>query len=261
MRILLTNDDGVFAASLWPLYRELTELGDVTVVAPHTEQSGVGHAITYREPITADRVRVNGHPPAHAVGGTPADCVKFALLHLMPEKPDLVVSGINPGLNLGPNIFYSGTVAAAMEAAMYGVEGVAISCDPAVVDTYSTMAEQALRVLRTIRALNTRRSHALVFNVNLPSQPRQAEIVFTRHWQESFDERYAISHSEADTLYQLELPAESGSPTEKCDVTTVANSDISVTPLRPNLTDTRTLQDLRAAAANPGHTPAAESNP
>src|SRR5581483_10647802 len=114
MRILLTNDDGVYAPGLRALRKELLKLGDVTVVAPAGEQSAVGHSITLLAPLLAQEVLdENEHPLGWAVEGRPADCVKLALLELLKEPPDLVVSGLNAGSNAGINVLYSGTVAAA----------------------------------------------------------------------------------------------------------------------------------------------------
>ena len=134
MLILLTNDDGIYAPGLAALQRELAKLGDVAVVAPATEQSGVGHAITYLTPLIVKEVfqneRMVGGNDDHwgwAVEGSPADCVKIGLAEFCPRRPDLVVSGINAGLNAGINVLYSGTVAAAIEGAFYGITSIAVS--------------------------------------------------------------------------------------------------------------------------------------
>src|SRR5579859_3268402 len=129
VRILLTNDDGVYAPGLRALRAELKKLGDVTVVAPATEQSGVGHSITLLTPLLVQEVTdEEGKPMGWAVEGRPADCVKLALLELLPPNlPDLVVSGLNAGANSGINVLYSGTVAAAIEGAFFHVTSVACS--------------------------------------------------------------------------------------------------------------------------------------
>ncbi|MFQ5733700.1 MAG: 5'/3'-nucleotidase SurE [Planctomycetaceae bacterium] len=127
MRILLTNDDGVHAPGLAALYDELLRLGEVDVVAPKTEQSGVGLSITYMHPLMVDRVQRNEVDWAWAVHGSPADCVKLAILEFCKPQPDLVVSGINSGANVGINVLYSGTVAGAIEGAFFGVPSVAVS--------------------------------------------------------------------------------------------------------------------------------------
>src|SRR5260221_7691815 len=121
MPILLTNDDGIRAPGLVAIYRELTSLGEVHVVAPETVQSATGHGITLATPLLTNRVTVEDAFTGTSVDGRPADCVKLAVAHILPRKPDLVVSGINSGANVGINVIYSGTVAAAIEAAFLGL--------------------------------------------------------------------------------------------------------------------------------------------
>jgi 5'-nucleotidase len=115
--ILLTNDDGVYAPGLAALERQLRRLGELCVVAPATEQSGVGHSITYLTPLIVKEVFHGRRRWGWAVEGSPADCVKLGITELCPRRPDLIVSGINGGLNAGINVLYSGTVAAAIEGA------------------------------------------------------------------------------------------------------------------------------------------------
>src|SRR6516165_7840563 len=130
MRVLLTNDDGVYAPGLRAMRKELQKLGDVTVVAPVGEQSAVGHSITLLTPlITQEVVDENNQPMGWAVEGRPADCVKLALMELLKEPPDLIVSGLNSGSNSGINVLYSGTVAAAIEGAFYGHTSMAVSLE------------------------------------------------------------------------------------------------------------------------------------
>src|SRR5207302_2919578 len=130
MRILLTNDDGIYAPGLRALRKELKSLGEVTVVAPASEQSAAGHSITLLVPLMVQEVRdEDGEFLGWAVEGKPADCVKLALQELLPEPPDLVVSGMNAGSNAGINVLYSGTVAAAAEAAFYRRVAVAVSLE------------------------------------------------------------------------------------------------------------------------------------
>ena len=130
MRILISNDDGILAPGLAALHAAVCDLGETTVVAPSSPQSAAGHSITLREPLAVRRVMVNdsAHPFwGNSVAGRPADCVRLAVRKLLAEWPDLVVSGINAGANVGVNVFYSGTVAAAAEAAMLGIPSVAFS--------------------------------------------------------------------------------------------------------------------------------------
>jgi len=125
--ILLSNDDGIFAPGLYALYQAMLELGDVMVVAPESEQSAVGHAITLRNPLRAFPWMRNGESFGTAVNGTPADCIKLALAELVDRIPDLVVSGINQGTNTGVDILYSGTVSAATEGVVNRIPSIAIS--------------------------------------------------------------------------------------------------------------------------------------
>ena len=125
MLILLTNDDGIHAPGLVAMYRELVKLGEVHVVAPETVQSASGHGITITAPLLTSPVTVENAFTGIAVDGRPADCVKVAVAKLLPRQPDLVVSGINSGANTGINVVYSGTVAAAIEAAFLGLPSIA----------------------------------------------------------------------------------------------------------------------------------------
>src|SRR6516165_12795554 len=128
MRVLLTNDDGVDAPRLRAMRKELQKLGDVTVVAPVGEQSAVGHSITLLTPlITQEVLDENQKPMGWAVEGRPADCVKLALLELLKEPPDLIISGLNAGSNAGINVLYSGTVAAAIEGSFFQHTSIAVS--------------------------------------------------------------------------------------------------------------------------------------
>ena len=127
MNILITNDDGIYAPGLEALYKHLAGRNKVAVIAPDREQSAIGHAITLNEPLRANKVSVNGAFNGYAVTGTPADCIKMGILEILDFKPDMVISGINPGANVGVNINYSGTVAAAKEATLYGILAMAVS--------------------------------------------------------------------------------------------------------------------------------------
>ena len=115
MQILLTNDDGIFAPGLAAVYKELIKLGDVLVVAPANSKSGASHSVTFNRPLVCNKVDINGLFTGYSVEGSPADCVKLAVMQLHKGPIDLLISGINYGTNAGINIYYSGTVAAAME--------------------------------------------------------------------------------------------------------------------------------------------------
>jgi 5'-nucleotidase len=155
MLILLTNDDGIYAPGLAAFEQELRELGEVVVVAPATEQSGVGHSITYLTPLIVKEVFRNGAGAGDrrwgwAVEGSPADCVKLGIQEFCPRTPDLVVSGINGGLNAGINVLYSGTVAAAIEGAFFGITSVAVSLEFDEHARFGQAARLAREIIRQI---------------------------------------------------------------------------------------------------------------
>src|SRR5215470_568949 len=131
VRILLTNDDGIYAPGLRALRKELLELGSVTVVAPATEQSAAGHSVTLLNPLLVSEVFEDDAKTSlgWAVEGRPADCVKLALLELLREPPDVIISGLNAGSNAGINVLYSGTVAAAIEGAFFRKTSIAVSLE------------------------------------------------------------------------------------------------------------------------------------
>src|SRR5271155_3771096 len=173
LRILLTNDDGVYAPGLRALRQELLKLGDVTVVAPVGEQSAVGHSITLLAPLVVQEVLDEQKKPmGWAVEGRPADCVKLALMELLKEPPDLIVSGLNGGSNAGINVLYSGTVAAAVEGAFFRITSIACSLEYTKLRPldFARGAELARKVVEQILA--HRPAPGSLFNVNIPSLDR-----------------------------------------------------------------------------------------
>ncbi len=168
MQILLTNDDGIYAPGLAAMERALLKLGDVAVVAPATEQSGVGHAITFLTPLTAKEIYDGQRRRGWAVQGSPADSVKLGIFEFCPRRPDLVVSGINGGLNAGINVLYSGTVAAAIEGAFFGITSIAVSLEYDDHAEFDRAAEIALRIIR--RLLQLKRPESQLYNLNIPTE-------------------------------------------------------------------------------------------
>jgi 5'-nucleotidase len=166
VQILLTNDDGIYAPGLAAMHRALCRLGDVTVVAPATEQSGVGHTITFLTPLVVKEI-FDGPTCRWAVEGSPADSVKIGISEFCPRRPDLVVSGINGGLNAGINVLYSGTVAAAIEGAFFGITSVAVSLEWDEHAQFDKAADIALWVIEKILANQGQR--AQLYNLNIPT--------------------------------------------------------------------------------------------
>ena len=169
MRILISNDDGVHAAGLAALREAVEGLGEVTVVAPDSPQSAAGHAITLKRPLTVREARIgpNRDLPALSVDGRPADCVRLAVSQLMPDRPDIVLSGINAGANVGVNVFYSGTVAAAAEGAMLAIPAVAFSAEVNDRTDYDHVADLCRWVLDRLLDWGLQRGDLL--NVNIPA--------------------------------------------------------------------------------------------
>jgi len=249
MRILLTNDDGPLSPGLAVMRAALAELGEVTVVCPDAERSAVGHAITCLLPVRAFPVALADGSEALALTGTPVDCVKFALLEALDGLPDLIVSGCNAGLNAGADAFYSGTVAAAIEGAFYGVTSVAVSTARSNGSGMAAVAAQAVRVVRWL--LERDLPGARAFNVNIPRLgEREPEIRLTRLSTAFPPGRYQRMRAPFDrTYYWLDSADGAPPPPDGSDVAALAAGHISVTPLRCDLTDLESLQALRAVAA------------
>jgi 5'-nucleotidase len=167
VQILLTNDDGIYAPGLLAMERELTRLGEVRVVAPATEQSGVGHSITFLMPLVCKEIFDGERRRGWAVEGSPADCVKLGIFEFCSPRPDLIVSGINGGLNAGINVLYSGTVAAAIEGAFFGITSVAVSLEYDEHAQFKKAARLARRVIEQI--LERKGSEPQLYNLNIPT--------------------------------------------------------------------------------------------
>lgn len=250
VRILLCNDDGITAPGIQALATALYEFGDVIVVAPESEQSAVGHAITVRDPVRAHEVEFStphGSVPAWAVSGTPTDSVKLACHELLDERPDLVVSGINHGPNTAVNVLYSGTVSAATEASILGIDAVAISlCDWSASD-FEAAQEWAQRVVQ--RVLDGGLPSGVLLNVNVPAVPTH-EIQGVRvtrqarsRWEEGFDARTDPDDRPYYWLSGTFVDLDDGQLT---DTSAVERGYVSVTPIQHDMTAHETLDSLRA---------------
>jgi 5'-nucleotidase len=173
VQILLTNDDGIYAPGLVALERVLRSLGEVTVVAPATEQSGVGHSITFLSPLTVKEIFEGERRRGWAVEGSPADSVKLGVMEFCPRRPDLVVSGINGGLNAGINVLYSGTVAAAIEGAFFEITSVAVSLEFDEHARYDDAAEVAMKIIRQVLA--RKGPEPQLYNLNIPTSALEGQ--------------------------------------------------------------------------------------
>jgi 5'-nucleotidase len=250
MRILLTNDDGVYAPGLRALRAELRRLGDVVVVAPAAEQSAVGHSVTLTNPLIVQEILdEDRRPMGWAVEGRPADCVKLALRELLPALPDLIVSGLNAGSNAGINVLYSGTVAAAIEGAFFRVTSIACSLDytkPTPPD-FVRGAGLARHVVEQIVA--HRPQPGALFNVNIPDLDRTPlrGVRAVPQNVAAFEESYDRRTDPRGRVYFWSNPEFScPDPHPDSDVTALAEGWITVTPLQFNLTHAGMLGEVAA---------------
>jgi len=243
MNILLTNDDGITAPGIAAAYKELVKLGNVTVVAPSDRMSGAGHSITVFEPLGCEKIEVAGLFEGFSVNGSPADCVKLALMELCPQRPDIVVSGVNHGANVGINVYYSGTVAAAMEAAFYRVPAVALSYAYEEPPDFATAAKYAVDAFDKVKNLNL----SAVININIPKlsagKPKGVKIVPQSTM--GFDEHY-IKQTNADggLLYQL-AGGDHRDIDIPCDTLALIDGFITITTLGFDMTDYKNMEKLR----------------
>ena len=229
-RILVTNDDGIGAPGLAALAEALRPLGEVIVIAPSENQSGIGHALTLRGPIMLRRRRVGGHE-ATAVAATPASVVRVALGHLMAETPpDLVVSGVNRGLNWGTNAYISGTVGAAREATLLGVPAIAASMAIEGHPEYGRAAELTARVAAAVKQAGL--EAGLFLNVNIPAgDPRGIRLA--RQSRLAGTEQFEERESPHGMRYLWNVFRQPSKATERgTDVAEVLAGYAAVTPLR-----------------------------
>ncbi|HEX4054958.1 MAG TPA: 5'/3'-nucleotidase SurE [Tepidisphaeraceae bacterium] len=249
MLILLTNDDGISAPGLVALYHELVELGEVWVVAPTSVQSAASHGITLSAPLLTSVVKIPDAFSGIAVDGRPADCVKLAVSQILPRRPDLVISGMNSGANVGINVIYSGTVAAAIEAAFLGLPSIAVSLHLRgdVTTDYPRAAGLARKTIDQI--LKSHLSAGHVVSVNIPAlkpgeSPAGVKIVrqCTRPWVDTYERRRdprGRDYFWNTSVFTL------GPTDDDTDVAALRQGYITITPLQFDLTDHRQLKHLQ----------------
>ncbi len=246
MRILLANDDGIHAPGIRSLHDAVKDLGEVHVVAPHAEQSAVGHAITLSNPIKCKPVERDGRFFGHAVGGTPADCVKLAVYGLLPQRPDIIVSGINLGPNAGISVIYSGTVSAATEGTILGIPSMAISLatfqDP-IWDTPKRVARDLVPKLAA-RGLPAE----TLLNVNVPNLPFE-QIKGYRVTTMGRSRFVEIFHRRTDprnnVYYWMDGEMELMGDGEGTDIAAIEAGYVSLTPIWFDLTHHKAMADFR----------------
>lgn len=236
LRILLSNDDGYASSGIKFLYDSLNTCHDVVVVAPCENQSGIGHAFTFNRPLSYSMIPEQLRMRGYMVRGTPSDCVKFAVSYLLPQKPDVVISGMNEGENSGLSGFYSGTVAAAREGAFWGIPSFAFSVCTAGLDFLADYSRRALLILENILTIRVsfEKNTSVYFNVNFPgcSPDICRGIKVTRQSCAFFDDRYkrvAIENAkEGFIIYGEKKEVEDS---EVFDSRALVNNFTTITPL------------------------------
>ena len=253
MKILVTNDDGIKAESLWALVRELKNVARVTVVAPDGERSAIGTAVTLFEPLHVQEV---GSPvadvTAYAIDGSPSDCVILALGKLIGDGVDMVVSGINPSLNLGEDVYISGTVGAAMQGYFRGLPALAVSAPPGSEVGLNAAAWTAAVLVKIMAAEGLTR---IFLNVNTPDLPLKEVrgVKITRLARASHINSVEEDNRGAQKQYQLvrERLAEAGS--DGTDIQAIMQGNISITALYTSLLDKPPQHLLKNLSADLAH--------
>lgn len=240
MKILLSNDDGVTAPGLHQLADALKRLGEVYICAPEGPRSGASSALTLYSPLLVTEVG----PRIWSVSGNPADAVKLALTELVGGRPDIVVSGINNGLNCGSNVLYSGTVAAALEGAQAGIRSFAVSRKVASNEDYKSEAKAAAKIIETLAEGPS--GENTVYNINIPAGKTKGVVTATTELM-PYTDRYDRRVDPRGRIYYWlrgEPPRTTRTNGHLSDEAAVARGFIAVTPLRRDLTDASLLQQL-----------------
>ncbi|MBF6609777.1 MAG: 5'/3'-nucleotidase SurE [Chryseobacterium sp.] len=246
--ILVTNDDGITAPGVRNLVEFMNEIGEVVVVAPNSPQSGKGHAITINSTLTFEEISLEGPQSDYSLSGTPVDCVKFALDKILTRKPDIVVSGINHGANSSINVIYSGTMSAAVEAGVEGLQAIGFSLLDFSWDADFGQAKEFIQEI-VLKTLENPLPKGVVLNVNIPKLEKDKikgiKVCRQAHakWEESFDERINPHGKKYFWLTGYFNNMDSGND---ADETALADGFISVVPVKFDLTAHEHLEQIAA---------------
>lgn len=246
MKILISNDDGIDSAGIYALTSELKKIGEVTVIAPRTEQSAVGHAITMKFPLRITEYYKDNEFFGYAIDGTPADCIKIGIRNILKEPPDIVLSGINLGSNTAINIIYSGTVSAAREAAIMNVPAMAISITSHDAKNFDYAAKLTAELTKLV-AKNKLPTGTLL-NVNIPDLPKEqiAGVLLTQQgkskWDDVYEERTDPYGKNYYWLTGNLLQTDTSMEADQC---AIRNNYVSITPIHFDLTDYKTYELMK----------------
>ncbi|MBK5251945.1 MAG: 5'/3'-nucleotidase SurE [Peptostreptococcaceae bacterium] len=244
MKFLITNDDGIHAESIIKLARFLSGKGHcVTVVAPKNEMSAVSHAITMHDPIRIKKIFLKEAFPCYSINGTPVDCIKMALEIIMETKPDWIISGMNRGLNLGTDIFYSGTLSAAMEGWFNGIPAIAISAPESFNKDFDPLYEFFNKAI-LMPLIRTQRKG--LFNVNFPDSEVFKGVKVTELGRLKYVNIYKKrTDPRGNTYYWLAGDIEDSEiNNHSTDVRAIENGFVSLTPINIDMTDYESIAEL-----------------
>ena len=243
--ILISNDDGIFAPGIYALWEAMSEIGDTIVVAPNTEKSAVGHAITISDPIRIEEVKRSNGFKGFSVNGTPADSVKIAVKSIMENKPDIIISGINAGANVGQSLLYSGTISAASEGSLLGIPSIAISLDALRDMDFSTSKVVAKKIVNKV--LEYGLPNETLLNVNIPKDTEggikgyqityQGAIYFKDDFEKREDPRGRIYYWMTGDVKDTDTKLES-------DGVAIKEGYVSITPLQLQMTNFDFIEKL-----------------
>jgi 5'-nucleotidase len=242
LRILVTNDDGIYSPGLIVLAKALRALGEVWIVAPDRERTAVAHAVTLHKPLRIHELAKR----TYAINGTPVDCVNLALLNIMPKRPHLLISGINKGVNLGDDVLYSGTVSAAVEGTILGVPSMAVSQEGGVQFHFATGAHYAMRVARLI--IQQGLPEETLINLNIPNRALRditgvrVTCLSRRRFENPIIEKV---DPHGKTYYWIAGTRVSWSRSKDADHEAIQEGAVSLTPLHLDSTNYGVLDQLR----------------
>lgn len=247
LNILISNDDGIYSKGIYELAKALKSLGKVFVVAPDKEQSATGHAITMHQPLRSKKIIFfDTDIDAWWVSGTPADCIKLGIETLIGVRPDIIVSGINNGENLGTDIIYSGTVSAALEGSIFNIPAFAVSYAKHGERDFSKAAEYALQIIK--QSLNYKLPKGIILNINIPDLSIVKNVkgikiteLGVKKYKNNFEER---KDPRGNSYYWLAGELIESEIGENTDINAVKNGYISITPIHLDLTEYGYMKEL-----------------
>lgn len=248
LNILISNDDGIYSDGIYELAKRMRRLGKVAVVAPDKEQSAIGHAITMHQPLRCSKIKLRDLDlDAWWVSGTPADCIKLGVETLLPKRPDLIISGINNGENLGTDIIYSGTVSAAIEGSIFSIPSIAVSYAKHGEVDYKAAADIAMSIIEQV--LKSETKPGMLLNVNIPDLEKNKELkgvkickLGVKKYRNNFEER---KDPRGNSYYWLAGELIEDEIGEDTDIYAIRNGYASVTPLHVDFTSYEDIARLK----------------